>query len=195
MTVSNPASDPSALPQPRPAPNPPAAPDQKDLWRAYDLAQRHYEVDLQLFSARMNLFLFIQSALVALVAGATQIGRVHLAASRGAVASFGLALAVGWLLVASSSYLWVKTWRAHMMNMQRSSVRAFASTCPADCSTTAHGSWHTSVPIVASTPSGTSSNPSPGSFGQRLSFAASPSSSSGGGFTWAGSPEPSTQHR
>jgi hypothetical protein len=120
MTVSNPASDPSALPQPRPAPNPPAAPDQKDLWRAYDLAQRHYEVDLQLFSARMNLFLFIQSALVALVAGATQIGRVHLAASRGAVASFGLALAVGWLLVASSSYLWVKTWRAHMMQLGES---------------------------------------------------------------------------
>lgn len=65
----------------------------------------------------MNLFLFIQSALIALVGGATQIGKVHLAASRGAVATFGLALAVGWLLVASSSYLWVKTWRAHMMQL------------------------------------------------------------------------------
>src|SRR5262249_23048525 len=38
-------------------------------------------------------------------------------ASRGAVACFGLALAVGWLLVAGSSYLWVKTWRAHMVQL------------------------------------------------------------------------------
>jgi hypothetical protein len=65
----------------------------------------------------MNLFLLIQSALVALAGSATQIGKVQLAASRAAVACFGLALAVAWLLVASSSYLWVKTWRAHMMRL------------------------------------------------------------------------------
>jgi hypothetical protein len=36
------------------------------------------------------------------------------------VAIFGLALTLGWLLVASSSYMWVKTWRAHMIVLGKS---------------------------------------------------------------------------
>jgi hypothetical protein len=83
-------------------------PDLEHLWRAFELAQRHYETDLQLFSVRMNLFLLIQSALIALVGSAAKIDKVD----RGAVAAFGLALAIGWQLVASSSYFWIKTWRS-----------------------------------------------------------------------------------
>ena len=90
---------------------------QTNLWRAYELAQQHYELDLQLFSTRMNLFLIIQSGLVALAGGAAQIGSIKAVADRSAIASVGLALAVGWLLVASSSYLWVKTWRAHLIEL------------------------------------------------------------------------------
>jgi hypothetical protein len=105
------------MPEPRSDPDPEVRPDPADLWRAYELAQQHYEADLQLFSARMNLFLLIQSALVAIAGSGTQIGKGELVASRGAVACFGLALAVGWLLVAGSSYLWVKTWRAHMVQL------------------------------------------------------------------------------
>lgn len=92
------------MPEPRSDPDPEVRPERADLWRAYELAQQHYEADLQLFSARMNLFLLIQSALVAIAGSGTQIGKGELAARRGAVACFGLALAVGWLLVASSSY-------------------------------------------------------------------------------------------
>jgi hypothetical protein len=94
-----------------------ATPDKTNLWRAYELAQQHYESDLQLFSTRMNLFLLIQSGLVALAGGAAQIGNIKHVADRTAVASFGLALAVAWLLVASSSYMWVKSWRAHMIEL------------------------------------------------------------------------------
>jgi hypothetical protein len=89
---------------------------EKDLWHAYELAQQHYETDLQLFSVRMSLFLVIQSALVALVGSAIRIGNLG-AADRHAVAFFGIALAAGWLFVAISSYTWVKTWRAHMMTL------------------------------------------------------------------------------
>jgi hypothetical protein len=100
------------------APERPSAPELKaDLWRSYELAQQHYEMDLQLFSVRMNLFLIIQSGLFAVVGSAARIGTVKLAADRGAVAAFGLALAAAWLLVAISSYLWVKTWRAHMIQL------------------------------------------------------------------------------
>jgi hypothetical protein len=63
----------------------------------------------------MNLFLLIQSALVALTGSAARISSSKPLADRHAIAAFGLALAVGWLLVAISSYSWVKTWRAHMM--------------------------------------------------------------------------------
>jgi hypothetical protein len=91
----------------------PRKPDLEHLWRAFELAQRHYETDLQLFSTRMNLFLLIQSALLALVGSAVRIDKVD----RGAVAVFGLALAIGWQLVASSSYFWIKTWRAHWMKL------------------------------------------------------------------------------
>jgi hypothetical protein len=84
----------------------PSAPSElAGLWRAFELAQRHYETELQLFSVRMNLFLLIQSALVALFGSVSK-------ADQGVVAVFGLLLAMGWGLVAGSSYLWVKTWRA-----------------------------------------------------------------------------------
>ncbi len=32
-----------------------ARPDEKDVWHAYELAQQHYEMDLQLFSVRPTL--------------------------------------------------------------------------------------------------------------------------------------------
>ncbi len=121
MTVPGAASKPPARkpspPKPRTAPESQAPPGQTDLWRSYELAQQHYEMDLQLFSTRMNLFLLIQSGLVALAGGAAQIGNIKFAADRSAIASFGLALAAAWLLVASSSYLWVKTWRSHMIEL------------------------------------------------------------------------------
>jgi hypothetical protein len=65
----------------------------------------------------MNLFLLIQSALVAFVGTTARTGKVTLLADRSAIASLGLALAIGWLLVAASSYVWIKTWRAHMMDL------------------------------------------------------------------------------
>jgi hypothetical protein len=85
--------------------------DQADLWQAYLLAQQHYEVDLQLFSTRMSLFLVIQSALVAFVGGGVRLTGIHIAHPT-AVAVFGLMLSASWQVVAVSSYTWVKTWRA-----------------------------------------------------------------------------------
>jgi hypothetical protein len=90
-----------------------------DLWHAYERAQQHYEHDLELFSTRMSLFLVVQSALIALLASAIRLGKLSVA-DRHAVAIFGLALTLGWLLVASSSYMWVKTWRAHMIILGKS---------------------------------------------------------------------------
>ncbi|MFF3940372.1 RipA family octameric membrane protein [Streptomyces phaeofaciens] len=83
-----------------------------DLWKAYELAQQHYDADLQLFSSRINLFLLVQSALVAFAAGSRQtvIDRHYLAV-------FGISLCAGWFLVAVSSYQWIKTWRAHMVGL------------------------------------------------------------------------------
>jgi hypothetical protein len=86
------------------------------LLKAYDLAQKHYDTDLQLFSTRMNLFLLVQSALVA-VTGSSVLGSGPRQPGdyRGAISAFGLILAVAWLCVAVSSYAWVKTWRSHMI--------------------------------------------------------------------------------
>jgi len=125
MTIPDPASrrtaraggKPPAVPKPRTALAAGEPPALDDLWRAYELAQQHYEIDLQLFSVRMNLFLIIQSALVALAGGAAHIGGLRLVVDRSTVAAFGLALAAAWLVVASSSYLWVKTWRAQMIEL------------------------------------------------------------------------------
>lgn len=101
----------------------PEKPSSEDLWRAYERVQAHYECDLQLFSVRMNMFLLIQSALVGAV------GALFGSVANGtkvqpeqkellvAVASFGLAMAVGWLFVAVSSYMWLKTWRAQMIDL------------------------------------------------------------------------------
>jgi hypothetical protein len=100
------------------APEPSGNAKSMHLLQAYDLAQKHYDSDLQLFSARMNLFLLIQSALVTVTGssilggGARQPGDY-----RGAISAFGLILAVAWLFVAVSSYAWVKTWRAHMITV------------------------------------------------------------------------------
>jgi hypothetical protein len=88
-----------------------------DLWRAYECVQQHYETDLQLFSIRMNLFLLIQSGLVALVDGAAVSNAGGVPHLRTATASFGLAMAAAWLLVAVSSYAWFKTWRAQMTRL------------------------------------------------------------------------------
>lgn len=90
-----------------------------NLWRAYDLAQRHYEIDLQLFATRMNLFLLIQSGLVAVVTGVAGSGKSNPLVNRPALASFGLALAIAWLFAAISSYTWIKTWRAHMLQLSK----------------------------------------------------------------------------
>jgi hypothetical protein len=106
------ASPAETVPRSRAASRSGERPAAADVWEAYKLAQQHYELDLQLFSTRMNLFLVIQSALAALAGGAKIAGH-GFTVDRTAVALFGLALAVGWLLVAVSSYTWVKTWRSH----------------------------------------------------------------------------------
>jgi hypothetical protein len=116
-TPKSPGAASVRAPRQRTAERTPGRPADDDLWRAYELAQRHYEHDLQLFSARMNLFLVIQSGLVALAGVEVRAGDSKLLAGAPAVASLGLALALGWLLVAASSYLWVKTWRAHMIEL------------------------------------------------------------------------------
>ena len=85
------------------------------LLQAYTLAQQHYDSDLQLFSARMNLFLLVQSALVTVTGTSILGGGSKPGDYRGAISLFGFILAVAWLLVAVSSYAWVKTWRAHMV--------------------------------------------------------------------------------
>jgi hypothetical protein len=121
MTASDP--DHEAASAPVPGPGSTASPessvhlDPEYLLKAYELAQKHYESDLQLFSARMNLFLLVQSALVT-VAGSAILGSQTGALNyRGAISLFGLILAVGWLFVAVSSYAWVKTWRAQMIDV------------------------------------------------------------------------------
>ncbi|MFF8360307.1 hypothetical protein ACF063_43390 [Streptomyces chartreusis] len=95
---------------PEPA-SPPATPQLSELWKAYELAQQHYDADLELHSSRMNLFLVVQSALVAFVAGQRGVVDRHY------LAFFGMALCAGWFLVAVSSYQWIKTWRAHMSSL------------------------------------------------------------------------------
>ena len=100
-----------------PVAHPTADPDPMHLWRGYELAQQHYDSNLQLFSVRMNLFLLVQSALLAVGGNNVLGGKVASFASRSAISSFGLVLAIGWLLVAASSYCWVKTWRAHMIEL------------------------------------------------------------------------------
>ena len=87
------------------------------LLKAYELAQKHYESDLQLFSARMSLFLLVQSALVTVAGSAILGNQTGTLNYRGAISLFGLILAVGWLFVAVSSYAWVKTWRAQMIDI------------------------------------------------------------------------------
>jgi hypothetical protein len=121
MTASDPGPEAASAPadgtSPTASPEPSAPLDPAVLLKAYELAQEHYESDLQLFSARMNLFLLVQSALVT-VAGSAIFGSKDGADNyRGAISLFGLALAVAWLFVAVSSYAWVKTWRAQMMDM------------------------------------------------------------------------------
>ena len=97
--------------------SPSREPSPADLWHSYDLAQQHYDSNIQLFSVRMNLFLLVQSALVAVAGNTVLGGKAEPFAGRTAISSIGLLLAIGWLLVASSSYCWVKTWRAHMMEL------------------------------------------------------------------------------
>jgi len=112
MTALEPITDPSADPNPA------------DLWRAYELAQQHYDSNIQLFSVRMNLFLLVQSALVAVGGNSVLGGKAVSLASRSAISAFGLLLAIGWLLVAASSYCWVKTWRAHMIQLGKNLEQA-----------------------------------------------------------------------
>lgn len=85
----------------------------EDEWTSYELAQRHYETDLQLFSTRMNLFLVIQSALFAVALGGASNGKPN--NYQTLLAVLGLALSTAWLAVAVSSYHWIKTWRAQLV--------------------------------------------------------------------------------
>lgn len=111
----------------RPSAAHPDSPAQDDLWHAYDLAQRHYEVELQLFTNRMNLFLLVQSALITVVTGVTGTGKAAgVLGNRSAVASFGLVLAIAWLIASASSYVWIKTWRGHMLALT-SSLKQYAN--------------------------------------------------------------------
>jgi hypothetical protein len=117
MTGSAPSSEDgsASVSSPTSAAESPANADAADLLHAYELAQKHYDSDLQLFSARMNLFLLVQSALVTVAGSAILGSKADTLGYRGPTSLFGLILAVGWLFVAISSYAWVKTWRAHMM--------------------------------------------------------------------------------
>lgn len=92
----------------------PQTPSTEDLWRAYEAAQRHYDADHQLFSARMNLFLLVQTGLLA-----TSVATGKRGSGFGGmgIAVFGLTMSVAWLAVALSSYQWIKTWRAHVVDL------------------------------------------------------------------------------
>jgi hypothetical protein len=94
---------------------PPADLDRGYLLKAYELAERHYEMDLQLFSARMSLFLLVQTGLVAAV-GSTLL-KSGTFTYGGPISLFGSLLAFAWLLVAASSYCWIKMWRWHLYNL------------------------------------------------------------------------------
>jgi hypothetical protein len=85
------------------------------LLKAYELAQKHYETDLQLFSVRMSLFLLVQTGLVAAI-GST-LTRPAAINYGGAISAFGMLLALAWLLVAFGSYSWLKAWRRHLIKV------------------------------------------------------------------------------
>ena len=112
MLHDGPPGGSSARKSNRASPEQEVLPEVADLWRAYDLALQHYQADLELFSTRMSLFLLIESALVALVGS----GKVSMVNPRDA-AYFGLALTVAWSVSATGSYMWIKTWRAHMLKL------------------------------------------------------------------------------
>lgn len=109
--------DPTSTPQAVVPPSAPTVVDtREDVWRAYELAVRHYERDLDLFSTRMNLFLAIHAVLFGAASGAfgpsSDSGR--------AVPELGIAgvfLAAVWLLVANSSYVWIHEWRYQVLNL------------------------------------------------------------------------------
>jgi hypothetical protein len=89
------------------------SPDLESLWKAYEAAQRNYDNDHQLFSGRMNLFLVVQSALVAVGASSSAPGLV----GRHELAVLSIVLCVAWFAVAVSSYRWIKTWRVNLIGI------------------------------------------------------------------------------
>ena len=95
------------------APSPALPPVDDGFMRAYELTQRHYENDLNLFSTRMNLFIVVQSALLALAASAVSLGGKPLShRDRTVIAIFGISLCIVWELVASGAYWWLCRWQA-----------------------------------------------------------------------------------
>lgn len=89
-----------------------------DIWKAYEAAQKHYDADFTLFTNRMNLFLVVESALIALAVGALTRGVGPGTASvQQAISIFGLLLSVAWFAAAAGSYRWVKVWRRHMVSL------------------------------------------------------------------------------
>ncbi|HEU0249959.1 MAG TPA: hypothetical protein VFR48_04460 [Solirubrobacteraceae bacterium] len=92
----------------------PAATDKTPLpdpWRRYDLAQRHYETDLGLFSSRMNLFLLVQTGLLTLSNTVSTGQMSFFDAHPKETTSFAVALCVVWLLVGWSAVSWIWYWR------------------------------------------------------------------------------------
>ena len=90
------------------------------MWRAFDAAQRFYEADVQSFTNRINLFLAIESALLAVVV--TSIvgqGDASTTLDPTAVPIFGMALSVIWLVVSISSYSWIVEWRRELISAGR----------------------------------------------------------------------------
>ena len=88
--------------------------DSTYMLKVYELTEGHYEMDLQLFSVRMSLFLLVQTGLVAAVSGSVL--KAEPFKYDGAIAIFGAVLAFAWLLVAVSSYCWISMWRWHLCN-------------------------------------------------------------------------------
>lgn len=83
---------------------------------AYEMALRHYETDLELFSNRMTVFLTMSTALLAAdqgVFGAKPVGSHALPV----LAVLGLSLSAIWLLAGAGAYAWIKEWRGQLSRL------------------------------------------------------------------------------
>lgn len=90
----------------------------EDVWRAYEAAQKHYDADHTLFTNRMNLFLVVESALLAVATNSVWRSSPGVSVQlQVGVTIFGVVLSAAWLAVAISSYRWVKVWRRHLITL------------------------------------------------------------------------------